>query len=389
MGLVKPLPAQVAKIKVIGVGGAGMNVINQMIEKGGAEGVEFVAVNTDAQVLLTSAAKIKIQIGEKFTRGLGTGGDPRIGAKAAEESGEKLKQVLTGADMVFITAGGGGGTGTGAAPVIAQIARETLKILTVGVITKPFHFEGTKRMVVAEEGIAKLKEKTDALITIPNQKLLDLREGITFLEAFRLADSVLARAVQGVAEIITMPGLINLDFADVKAIMRNAGSALLGVGTGRGKQRAEKALNEALKSPLVAAPIQGARGVLFNVIGGPDLTMAEINWLAEAITKNVGGDANIIFGARIDNAFKDRLQLVLIATGFDEQAALQELVNDKEKTSQDVSEKKENSSSEVRKKAGKGDAKVRAMLKKLARENAKLGVQIENKLDIPAFLRRA
>jgi len=382
MALVKPLPAQIAKIKVVGIGGAGMNVINQMIRDDNTEGVEFIAINTDAQVLLASPAKIKIQIGEKLTRGLGAGGNPQIGAKAAEESRDKLKQVLSGADMVFIAVGAGGGTGTGGAPIIAQLAKETLKVLTVGVVTKPFRFEGTKRMVVAEEGIKRLKEKTDALITIPNQKLLEIDKNLTFVEAFRLADAVLSRAVGGIAEIITTPGFINVDFADIKAIMKNAGSALLGVGLGGGEKRAEKALREALESPLIETSIRGARGVLFNVTGGADLTMEEIHWLAEQIAQEVGGDANIIFGAYIDEQLKDKIKLTLIATGFEEQANLQRLIDSQQATKTAAKSVKEKKVAKDKKE------KVNKMIKKLAEENADLGVAIEDQFDIPAFLRR-
>ena len=382
MALVKPLPAQIAKIKVVGIGGAGMNVINQMIRDDNTEGVEFIAINTDAQVLLASPAKIKIQIGEKLTRGLGAGGNPQIGAKAAEESRDKLKQVLSGADMVFIAVGAGGGTGTGGAPIIAQLAKETLKVLTVGVVTKPFRFEGTKRMVVAEEGIKRLKEKTDALITVPNQKLLEIDKNLTFVEAFRLADAVLSRAVGGIAEIITTPGFINVDFADIKAIMKNAGSALLGVGLGGGEKRAEKALREALESPLIETSIRGARGVLFNVTGGADLTMEEIHWLAEQIAQEVGGDANIIFGAYIDEQLKDKIKLTLIATGFEEQANLQRLIDSQQATKTAAKSVKEKKVAKDKKE------KVNKMIKKLAEENADLGVAIEDQFDIPAFLRR-
>ncbi len=384
MALLEPLPAQVAKIKVIGVGGAGMNAVNHMLEQQPPEGVEFVAVNTDAQVLSASLAQIKVQIGDKLTRGLGAGGDPQVGAKAAEESKEKIKQLLEGSDMVFITAGAGGGTGTGAAPVIARLAKQELKILTVGVVTKPFHFEGTRRMVIAEEGIKHLKETTDALITIPNQHLLDIKNSITFLNAFKMADAVLARAVEGIAEIITVPGLINVDFADIKTIMRDAGSALLGVGLGEGEQRGEKAFQEALRSPLLGNSIRGARGVLFNVVGGEDLKMEEIHWLAEQLSQQVGGDANIIFGARIDDKFKGKLRLTLIATGFEEQAALQHLISrkgDKKATSL------KNPEHEKQKKEKK--IEMDKMLKKIATENADLGVHLDDPFDIPAFLRRA
>jgi len=256
MGLVKPLPAQIAKIKVVGIGGGGGNTVNFMSSENKIQGVDLVAVNTDAQALLVSQAKIKIQIGDKITRGLGAGGNPQIGKQAAEESKEKIKEVLEGADMVFITGGLGGGTCSGAAPVIAEIAKKEVGALTVAVVTKPFLFEGTRRMVVAEEALNKLKEAVDTLIVVPNQRLLEIGgEKMSFLEAFRLADSVLAQGVQGIADLINTPGLINLDFADIRSIMKDAGTALMGVGVGKGENRAKQAIQEAVSSPLIDSEI--------------------------------------------------------------------------------------------------------------------------------------
>ena len=283
MALVKPDSARIAKIKVVGVGGGGGNAISSMVDAGTINGVEFIAVNTDAQVLLASRAPTKLQIGEKLTKGLGVGGNPEIGTQAAEESQEKLKELLVDSDMVFVTAGMGGGTGTGAAPIIARIAKEA-GALTVGVVTKPFAFEGTRRAVAAEDGIEKLKDATDTLIVIPNQRLMDVIDRkMTLLEAFKVVDSVLGQAVGGIADIITTAGLVNVDFADVKTIMKDAGSALLGIGTGVGENRAQMAARAAVSSPLLDLSIEGARGVLFNIAGGNDLTMFEVDEAARKI----------------------------------------------------------------------------------------------------------
>lgn len=318
MALVKPDSARIAKIKVIGVGGGGGNAISSMIESASIGGVEFIAVNTDAQVLLQNKAPTKLQIGEKLTKGLGVGGNPDIGTHAAEESTEKLKELLVDSDMVFITAGMGGGTGTGAAPVIAQLARET-GALTVGVVTKPFAFEGTRRAVAAEDGIEKLKEATDTLIVIPNQRLMDVIDRkMTLLEAFKVVDSVLGQAVGGIADIITTAGLVNVDFADVKTIMKDAGSALLGIGTGVGENRAQMAARAAVSSPLLDLSIEGARGVLFNIAGGNDLTMFEVDEAARIISSAADPDANVIFGAVIKEDLTDQVKITVIATGFDE-----------------------------------------------------------------------
>jgi cell division protein FtsZ len=300
MALVKPDSARMAKIKVIGVGGGGGNAVSSMIESGLVNGVEFIAANTDAQVLLNSKAPTKLQIGEKLTKGLGVGGNPEIGRQAAEESIEKIKELLIDSDMVFVTAGMGGGTGTGASPIIAQLAKEA-GALTVGVVTKPFAFEGTRRMIAAEEGIEKLREATDTLI-----------------EAFKVVDSVLGQGVGGIADIITTPGLVNVDFADVKTIMKDAGSALLGIGTGVGENRAQMAARAAISSPLLDLSIEGARGVLFNIAGGDDLTMFEVDEAAKIISSAADPDANVIFGAVIKSELTDQVRITVIATGFDE-----------------------------------------------------------------------
>ncbi len=316
--LIKPEVHPFAKIKVVGLGGGGCNALNSMISFQQIQGVEFVGVNTDAQALLTCQAPNKIQIGENLTKGLGSGANPEIGKQAAEESSEKLNEMLRDADMVFITAGMGGGTGTGSAPIVASVAK-TLGALTVAVVTKPFHFEGTRRMVYAEEGIDQLRDKVDTLIVIPNQRLLDVVDKkASFLEAFRVADSVLSQGVQGISDLIVMPGLINVDFADVKTIMTDAGSALMGIGTGSGENRAQTAARLAISSPLLEVSIDGARGVLFNVVGGSDLTMTEVDEAAKIIAQAADADANIIFGAAIDENLVDQVKITVIATGFDE-----------------------------------------------------------------------
>lgn len=318
MALVKPDSARIAKIKVIGVGGGGGNAISSMIETGNVIGVEFVAINTDAQVLLNNKAPTKLQIGEKLTKGLGVGGNPEIGRQAAEESVEKIKELLIDTDMVFVTAGMGGGTGTGAAAVVAQLAKEA-GALTIGVVTKPFSFEGTRRMIAAEDGIERLKEATDTLIVIPNQRLMDVIDRkMTLLEAFKVVDSVLGQGVGGIADIITTAGLVNVDFADVKAIMKEAGSALLGIGTGVGENRAQMAARAAVSSPLLDLSIEGARGVLFNIAGGNDLTMFEVDEAARIISSAADPDANVIFGAVIKPDLSDQVKITVIATGFDE-----------------------------------------------------------------------
>lgn len=321
MALVKPDSARIAKIKVIGVGGGGGNAVSSFIESNAIQGVEFIVLNTDAQVLLSSKAATKLQIGEKLTKGLGVGGNPEIGAQAAEESVEKIKEFLVDSDMVFVTSGMGGGTGTGASPVVARLAKEA-GALTVGIVTKPFAFEGTRRQVIADEGIEKLREQVDTLIVIPNQRLMDVIDRkMTLVEAFKVVDSVLGQAVGGIAEIITTPGLINVDFADVRTIMKDAGSALLGIGTGVGENRAQMAARAAVSSPLLDLSIDGARGVLFNIAGGADMTMFEVDEAARVISSTADPDANIIFGAVVKEDLVDQIRITVIATGFDETRA--------------------------------------------------------------------
>lgn len=318
MALVKPDINSFAKIKVLGIGGGGSNAINSMIGSGNIKGVEFVAINTDAQALLTNKAETKLQIGQNLTKGLGSGSDPEVGKQAAEESREKVKNLLLDTDMVFITAGMGGGTGTGASPTIAEIAKEA-GALTVAVVTKPFAFEGTRRMVTGEEGIEELKDKVDTLIVIPNQRLLDVVDKkMPLLEAFKVADSVLGQGVQGISDLITVPGLINVDFADVRSIMSDSGSALMGIGVGVGENRATTAARTAVSSPLLEVSIDGAKGILFNIIGGPDMTMDEVNEASNIISSAADADANIIFGATIDNEMVDQIRISVIATGFDD-----------------------------------------------------------------------
>jgi cell division protein FtsZ len=319
--LIKPQANNFAKIRVLGVGGGGGNAVNSMVQSGNIGGVDFVAVNTDAQALLRNRADTKLQIGENYTRGLGSGGDPEVGRQAAEESSEKIKHMLEGSDMVFLTCGMGGGTGTGAIPVIAQISKE-VGALTVAVVTKPFAFEGTRRMVSAEEGVESVKDHVDTLIVIPNQRILEVVDRkLSLVDAFKVADSVLEQGVQGISEIITLPGLINIDFADVRAIMANAGSALMGIGRGKGEGRAQAAARTAIASPLLEVSMDGARGVLFNIVGGEDLTMTEVDEAAKIIKSSADPDANIIFGAAIDESMRDELRITVVATGFDSNRA--------------------------------------------------------------------
>lgn len=304
-----------AKIKVIGVGGGGNNAVNRMIDSN-IKGVDFIAVNTDRQALYTSKAPHKIQIGEKITKGLGAGAVPEIGQKAAEESKDEIAEALKGSDMVFVTAGMGGGTGTGAAPVIAEIAKE-LGILTVGVVTRPFAFEGKKRMSQADKGITNLKANADTIVTIPNDRLLQVAEKRTpMVEAFQIADDVLKRGVQGISDLIAIPGLINLDFADVKTIMLNAGIAHIGIGQANGENRAEEAAKQAIHSPLLETSIDGASGILLNITGGSDLGLFEINAAADLVQQAVDPEANIIFGAVIDESLGSEMRVTVIATGF-------------------------------------------------------------------------
>ncbi len=307
-----------ATIKVIGVGGGGTNAVNRMVDSG-IRGVEFVAVNTDRQALLLSKAASKIQIGEKITRGLGAGANPDIGAQAAEESKNEITEALRGADMVFVTAGMGGGTGTGAAPIVAACAKE-MGILTIGVVTKPFTFEGKKRLSQADRGIESLKSKVDTLVVIPNDKLLQVIDRKTsIVEAFKMADDVLRQGVQGISDLIAVPGLVNLDFADVKTIMLNTGMAHMGIGRASGESRAEEAAKQAVQSPMLETSIEGARGVIINITGGNNLGLHEVNTAAELVQRSVDPEANIIFGAVIDETLEEDIVITVIATGFEDE----------------------------------------------------------------------
>ncbi|MDQ3974299.1 MAG: cell division protein FtsZ, partial [Actinomycetota bacterium] len=306
-----------AVIKVAGIGGGGVNAVNRMIEAG-LKGVEFIAVNTDAQALLMSDADVKLDVGRELTRGLGAGSDPEVGRKAVEEHRDEVEEVLKGADMVFVTCGEGGGTGTGGAPVVSEIAKAA-GALTIGVVTRPFSFEGRRRSVQAEKGIEVLREAVDTLIVIPNDRLLEISdEETSVLQAFRLADDVLLHGVQGITDLITTPGLINVDFADVSTIMRDAGSALMGIGKARGEKRALEAARMAISSPLLESAVDGARGVLLMISGGSDLGLYEVNEAAETIAQSADADANIIFGAVIDDALGDEVKVTVIAAGFSE-----------------------------------------------------------------------
>src|SRR5215210_2648572 len=305
-----------AVIKVVGIGGGGVNAVNRMIDVG-LKGVEFIAINTDAQALLMSDADVKLDIGRELTRGLGAGANPDVGARAAEDHADEIEEVLKGADMVFVTAGEGGGTVTGGAPVAARLAR-SLGALTIGVVTRPFAFEGRRRANAAEEGIAKLREEVDTLIVIPNDRLLSISDRtVSVLDAFKQADQVLLQGVSGITDLITTPGLINLDFADVKSVMANAGSALMGIGSARGEDRAVAAAEMAVSSPLLEASIDGAHGVLLSIAGGSDLGLFEVNEAAALVAEAVHPDANIIFGATIDDALGDEVRVTVIAAGFD------------------------------------------------------------------------
>jgi len=304
-----------AQIKVVGVGGGGSNAVNRMIEAS-LQGIEFVAVNTDAQALMLSEAPTRIRIGNKVTRGLGSGGNPKIGARAAEESAEEIHEAIKGADMVFVTAGMGGGTGTGAAPIVASMAQEA-GALTVGVVTLPFSFEGSQRAKIAEDGVESLRKEVDTLVVIPNDRLLQVVEQrVTLQEAFRVADDVLRQGVQSISELITVPGLINMDFNDVRAVMSEGGAALMSVGQASGENRATEAAEKAIRNSLLDVSIDGARGVLFNVTGGSDLTLHEVNEAADVVRRTVHPEANIIFGAVIDEAMGNEIRITIIATGF-------------------------------------------------------------------------
>lgn len=363
---------QLAKIKVIGVGGGGSNAVNRMIEHG-VQGVEFIAVNTDAQALNLSLAETKLQIGTKLTRGLGAGANPEIGKKAAEESKEQIAEALNGSDMVFVTAGMGGGTGTGAAPVIAEIAKE-IGALTVGVVTRPFTFEGRKRSTQAVNGIAVFKEKVDTLIVIPNDRLLEIVDKNTpMLEAFREADNVLRQGVQGISDLIAVPGLINLDFADVKTIMTEKGTALMGIGIASGENRASEAARKAISSPLLETSIDGAKGVLMNISGGSNLSLYEVNEAADIVSSASDQDVNMIFGSVINEDLKEEIVVTVIATGFDEKENTQKQATTQPKQS---SVKPMNSQAEKQEAGQQVDDKLGAHYQ-----------DIDDTLDIPTFLR--
>lgn len=369
---------QLATIKVIGVGGGGNNAVNRMIEHG-VQGVEFISVNTDAQALNLSKAEIKMQIGGKLTRGLGAGANPEVGKKAAEESKEQIEEALRGADMVFVTAGMGGGTGTGAAPVIAQIAKD-LGALTVGVVTRPFTFEGRKRATQAQGGISSMKEAVDTLIVIPNDRLLEIVDKSTpMLEAFREADNVLRQGVQGISDLIAVPGLINLDFADVKTIMSNKGSALMGIGISSGENRAAEAAKKAISSPLLETSIDGAQGVLMNITGGTNLSLFEVQEAADIVATASDQDVNMIFGSVINENLKDEIVVTVIATGFNE-AEVQPRQTNRPSFGQTRPQ-------------GQPSAQPQPVKREVRREEinepvrSNVNTQAEDALDIPAFLR--
>lgn len=325
---------QFAQIKVVGVGGGGSNAVNRMVESG-LKGVEFIAINTDKQALYSSKAEHKLQIGEKLTKGLGAGANPEIGRKAASESKEDIYRRLEGADMVFVTAGMGGGTGTGAAPIVSEIAKE-MGILTVGVVTKPFTFEGKRRMAHAMEGIDDLRDKVDTLVTIPNDRLLQVIEKkTTMLDAFKIADDVLMQGVQGISDLIAVPGLVNLDFADVKTIMLEQGLAHMGIGSAVGENRAQEAARQAIQSPLLETSIKGAKGVLLNITGGAGMGLFEVNEAAELVTEAADEDANIIFGAVINEELNDELRITVIATGFENNKRIEEDLDEEETAEED------------------------------------------------------
>ena len=373
-----------ARIKVIGVGGGGSNAVDRMMAEG-IQGVEFITVNTDAQALMLSKAPTRIRLGDKLTRGLGAGGDPEIGRKSAEESADDLYAALKGTDMVFITAGMGGGTGTGAAPVVAQIAKES-GALTIGVVTRPFTFEGSRRMQSAEVGIGTFKEHADTLIAIPNDRLLQLADKRASLqETFRMADEVLHQGIQGISELITIPGLINLDFADVRTIMSEGGAALMAVGSGEGDERARKAAEAAISSQLLDITIDGARGVLFNVTGGSDLTLFEVNQAAAIIRETTHPDVNMIFGAVIDPNMGDEIRVTVIATGFERSGIPRRIL----RPTRRPAEKKENTNTAFARPTEERESISISVEPQVARKEVseKKPSYNDNDLDIPTFLR--
>jgi cell division protein FtsZ len=380
-----PMTEGSALIRVVGVGGGGSNAVNRMIAENIA-GVDFIAINTDQQALLGSQARQRIAIGERTTRGLGSGGDPETGARAADESNEELRQSLSGSDMVFVTAGMGGGTGTGATPIVARVAREA-GALTIGVVTRPFTFEGPQRARAAEAGIEQLKENVDTLIVIPNDRLLETADKrLSLLDSFRMADDILRQGIQGISELITVPGLINLDFADVKAIMSVGGAALMAVGIGEGEDRARVAAEQALSSKLLDVTIDGARGILFNVTGGSDLSLFEINQAASIIRETAHPDVNLIFGAVIDEKMEGKIRITVIATGFDHATPLRHMAGQMAARpvvmSQAASREVPNRPP-VRESARVETPPVRSAAANNERETFRF-----NDVDIPAFLRK-
>jgi len=386
MAEVKPVVETFAKIKVIGIGGSGGSAVNRMIDAG-IRGVEFIAVNTDVQALHYNKASKKIHIGKTITRGLGAGMNPDLGKRSAEEAQNEIRDMLKDADMVFVTCGLGGGTGTGASPSIAEIARD-LGALTVAVVTKPFAFEGAQRKNIAERGLAELADKVDTIITIPNDKLLQVIDKKTsLLDAFMVVDEVLRQGVQGISELITVPGLINVDFADVKAVMANAGSALMGIGQASGENKAIEAAKMAISSPLLEMSIEGARGILFTIVGGPNLTMHEVNEAAKVITSSVDEDAKIIFGAVIDDKYKDEIKITVVATGFDgRRVGVSEAISSDRVYTPNPYIAAEEDKEQMAKKKSKISPLKQAQSEPAQRKSAE--AEEEDELGIPAFIRK-
>ncbi|GAB4283798.1 MAG: cell division protein FtsZ [Candidatus Dojkabacteria bacterium] len=385
--LVKPQATVTAKIKVVGVGGGGNNAVDTMIAEHSIEDVEFIAVNTDAQALMNSKADIKLRIGEQITRGLGSGGNPVIGRKAAEESVDVLHENLAGADMVFVTAGMGGGTGTGAAPIVAGIAKN-LGALTVGVVTKPFHFEMQRRMDIAIKGIEELKDKVDTLIVVPNQRLLEIMDKASFTDAMKKGNEVLAQAVKSISNLITQTGLINVDFADVRSVMDDGGTALMGIGRAAGENRATEAAKQATDSPLLEISIDGAKGVLFNIIGGKNLSLNEVDEAAKVVIQKISPDATFIFGASIDPTKEDEeIEIIVLATGFDEKSSnrvLQNLPDDPKSNLESLAAQK---SLKVREDEGEDKSKSSGLLGNFKR-SADSDLDEDELENIPSFLRK-
>ncbi len=385
---VKPEIETFAKIKVIGVGGSGGSAVNRMIDSG-VKGVEFIAINTDVQALHYNKANTKLHIGKSITRGLGAGMNPELGRQSAEESQNEIREALKDADMVFVTCGLGGGTGTGAAPIVAEIARD-LGALTVAVVTKPFSFEGAQRQNIAERGLTELTDKVDTIITIPNDKLLQVIDKKTsLLEAFMVVDEILRQGVQGIAELITIPGLINVDFADVKAVMANAGSALMGIGQASGENKAIEAAKAAVNSPLLEMNIEGARGILFTITGGPNLGMNEVNEAAKVITASADEDAKIIFGTVIDEKLKDEIKVTVVATGFDGKIANDPSLNqERAYTPSNFIKEQEKEEIKKEKKKPKVSPLKAAQVEPAKKKNIVSDEEEDDELGIPAFIRR-